>query len=139
MNVERKEITGYAAASAVALAVDIGILWGLVRFASLGYLPAALISFLAGATVAYALSVRIAFKQHRLRDRRLEFASFVAIGSVGLAINSGIISLAVKLFGLHYLLAKCLAAGVTFVCNFLARRQLLFRRPNPTLPLGSLE
>lgn len=131
MNIDRKEAAGYTVASAVALAVDLGILWGLVRFLSWGYVPAALVSFLAGATVAYALSVRIAFKHHRLRDRRLEFLSFLAIGSAGLAINSGVISLAVKLLGLHYLLAKCLAAGVTFVCNFLARRHLLFRRSNP--------
>jgi putative flippase GtrA len=123
-----KEATGYAAASAVALAVDIGVLWGLVRFLSFGYLGAALISFMAGATVAYALSVKLAFKHHRLRDRRAEFVSFVAIGGLGLAINSSVMSVMVKMFGLHYLLAKCAAAGLTFACNFLARRNLLFVR-----------
>jgi len=126
MNIFWKEAVGYAAASLVALAVDVGILWALVRFMTWGYLPAALVSFLAGATVAYALSVRLAFKYHRLRDRRAEFVSFVAIGAAGLAINSGIMSLMVELFGLNYLLAKCTAAGCTFTCNFLARRRLLF-------------
>jgi putative flippase GtrA len=131
MNSFCKEAAGYAVASAVALAVDVGVLWGLVRFQSWGYLSAALVSFLAGASVAYALSVRLAFKHHRLRDRRAEFLSFVAIGGAGLAINSGVISIAVKIFGLHYLLAKCAAAGLTFACNFLARRHLLFvQRPS---------
>jgi putative flippase GtrA len=125
-----KEAVGYGAASAGALMVDMSILWILVRYFSWGYLPAATASFLAGATVAYALSLRLAFKQHRLRDRRAEFLSFVAIGSAGLAINAGVITLGVRYLGLHYLLAKCVAAGFTFTCNFFARRQILFVRPS---------
>jgi putative flippase GtrA len=126
-----KEAIGYGAASAGALIVDMTILWILVRFFAWGYLAAATTSFLAGATVAYALSLKLAFKQHRLRNRRVEFISFVAIGTAGLVINAGVMSLAVRYLGLHYLLAKCVAAGFTFVCNFIARRQILFVRHSP--------
>jgi putative flippase GtrA len=124
-----REVVGYGAASLCALSVDVMLLWILVRFFAFGYLEAGMVSFLAGATVAYALSVRIAFRQHRLRDRRAEFVSFVAIGSLGLAINAAIIAAVVRYLGLHYLLAKCVAAGCTFVYNFIARRQVLFVRP----------
>jgi len=110
------------------LVADISILWLLVRFCAWGYLAAATASFLAGALVAYALSLRFVFHQHRLADQRVEFLSFVAIGMVGIAVNAAVISLAVRYFGLHYLLAKCVAAGFTFCCNFIARRQLLFVR-----------
>jgi putative flippase GtrA len=122
------EALGYAVASAVALTVDLALLWILVHFLSWQYLAAAATSFLAGATVAYILSVRIAFKDHRLRDRRAEFVSFVAIGILGLALNSVVIYAGVTFLGLHYLLARCIAAGLTFTCNFFARRQLLFVR-----------
>jgi putative flippase GtrA len=123
-----KEAQRYGAASLCALGVDMGILWILVHFFSWRYVTAATASFLAGAAVAYQLSVRLAFKQHRLRDRRAEFVSFVAIGTAGLAINAGVISVAVRYFGLHYIIAKCVAAAFSFTCNFLARRQLLFVR-----------
>ena len=123
-----QEAQGYCAASLCALGVDMAILWILVHFFSWRYLAAATASFLVGAVVAYRLSVRLAFKQHRLRDRRAEFVSFVAIGTAGLAINAGVIAVAVRYFGLHYIIAKCVAAGFTFTCNFLARRQLLFVR-----------
>jgi putative flippase GtrA len=126
-----KEAIGYGAASAGALVVDMTILWVLVRFFGWGYLAAATASFLAGAVVAYVLSLKLAFKQHRLRDQRVEFISFVAIGTVGLAVNAGVISLAVRYLGLHYLLAKCVAAGFTFMCNFFVRRQILFVRHSP--------
>lgn len=123
-----REALGYGAASIGALGVDVGVLWILVHYFSWGFVTAATASFLAGAVVAYQLSVRLAFKQHRLRDRRAEFAGFVGIGTAGLAVNAGVMSLAVRVFGLHYLIAKCVAAGCTFTCNFVARRQLLFVR-----------
>jgi putative flippase GtrA len=124
-----REFVGYGAASACALALDVSLLWTLVTFFSFGYVAAATVSFLAGASVAYVLSVRFAFKDHRLKDRRAEFLGFVAIGTLGVAINVGVIAVAVNHWGLHYLLAKCVAAGCTFLCNFVARRQLLFSRP----------
>ena len=128
MNTFLREAVGYGAASLCALAVDMAILWTLVHFFSWEYLAAATASFLAGAVVAYLLSVKIAFKEHRLRDRRTEFASFVGIGTIGIAVNAGVISLAVRYFGLHYIIAKCVAAGFTFTCNFVALRQMLFVR-----------
>jgi putative flippase GtrA len=123
-----REAVGYGAASLCALAVDMGILWTLVHFFSWDYLAAATASFLAGAVISYLLSIKIAFKEHRLRDRRTEFASFVGIGTIGLAVNAGVMSMAVRYFGLHYIIAKCVAAGFTFTCNFVARRQMLFVR-----------
>ena len=127
-----RQTIGYGASSICALAIDILLLWCFVRFLKFGYTTAATLSFLAGATVAYTLSVRLAFKDHRLKDRRTEFISFVAIGGLGLALNAGIIALATSYFDLHYLLAKLLAAGSTFGFNFVARRQMLFVRPGLT-------
>jgi putative flippase GtrA len=121
-----REAIGYGAASACALSVDIAVLWGLVHFFSWGYLAAATASFLAGAMIAYWLSVKFAFKEHRMENQRTEFVGFVGIGTLGIAVNAGVMSIAVRHFGLHYLIAKGIAAGFTFTCNFVARRQILF-------------
>ena len=121
-----REATGYLAASSCALLVDMSILWWLVHVAHLGYEVAAAASFLSGAVVAYQLSVRIAFRHRRLRDRRAEFASFIAIGAAGLAVNAAVMFVAVTGLGLSLMPAKCVAAVFTFSCNFLLRRQLLF-------------
>ncbi len=128
MKVFLRELLGYGAASACALAVDVAMLWVLVQFLSWGYLPAATTSFLVGAVIAYQLSTAIVFKQHRLASRKTEFTSFVAIGGIGLVVNAAVIFIGVNFLGLHYLVAKCTAAGFTFTCNFIARRQLLFVR-----------
>jgi putative flippase GtrA len=126
MRIVIQEALRYAAVSACALIIDIAILFALVHYFSWWYLSAATASFLVGLLVGYALSVTVVFKYRRLEDRRLEFASFAAIGAGGVAINAAAMSFAVKYLGLHYLIAKCSAAGFTFLWNFAARRQLLF-------------
>jgi putative flippase GtrA len=121
-----REALGYAAVSVCAFLLDVTVLWTLVKYCNWWYLAAATASFLSGAVVAYFLSVRFVFTQHRLSDRRAEFASFAAIGCLGLAINATVIFLAVNRLGLHVVVAKFIAAGLTLICNFVSRRQLLF-------------
>jgi putative flippase GtrA len=123
-----QEAVGYGAVSACALCADLAILYVLVHYFSWWYLAAATASFSVGLLLGYALSVTLVFKYRRLKDQRLEFASFAAIGGVGVAINAAAMALGVKYLGLHYLVAKCGAAGFTFLWNFAARRQFLFVR-----------
>jgi putative flippase GtrA len=121
-----REAFGYTAVSAFGFVVDVTILWILVRHFSWGYLSAATASFVVGLIIGYVLSIKLVFKHRKLKDQRLEFASFAAIGMVGVAINAVAMSVGVKFLGLHYLIAKCGSAGFTFLWNFLARRQFLF-------------
>jgi putative flippase GtrA len=131
MKVMIKEAMGYIAASAVALAVDITILWVLVHFFLWWYLAAATASFLSGLVVGYSLCVAFVFKFRKLKDWRVEFLSFAAIGAAGLLINTLVMGFTVKYLGMHYLIAKCVAAGLTFSWNFLARRTWLFAEASP--------
>jgi putative flippase GtrA len=126
MKILIKEALGYTAVSAFALLVDIALLYVLVHFFSWWYLAAATASFLSGLAVGYFLCVAFVFRFRKLKDRRIEFLSFAAIGAVGLLINTLVMGFAVKYLGMHYLVAKCTAAGFTFVWNFLSRRTLLF-------------
>ncbi len=131
MNVVIKEALGYTAVSVFALLIDISILYVLVHFLSWWYLAAATASFLSGLAVGYSLCVAFVFKFRRIKDRRIEFLSFAAIGAVGLLINTLVMGFTVRYLGLHYLIAKCAAAGFTFAWNFLSRRTLLFAEASP--------
>src|SRR5271168_4829516 len=87
MKIIFREAFGYTVVSGISLAVDMTLLWILVHYCDWWYLAAGTASFLAGLVVTYALSVTLVFKYRRLKDPRREFASFAAIGAVGLAIN----------------------------------------------------
>ena len=121
-----REFLGYAFASAAALGVDAGLLYFLAHYAHWNPHVAAPLTFTVGAFVAYALSIKLAFHNHRLRRRWLELLTFVALGAAGLAVNSLAIFIAIAKLGLAVLPAKVIAAGCTFVTNFIVRRQLLF-------------
>lgn len=121
-----QEAIRYGAVSACAFIIDITVLFVLVHYFSWWYVAAASASFMVGLLFGYVLSVTLVFKYRRLRDPRIEFASFAAIGVIGVAINAAAMAFGVRILGVHYLIAKCGAAGFTFVWNFLARRQLLF-------------
>ncbi len=126
MNPVVREAFRYFLVSGFAFLLDIGGLWILVQYFSWWYLAAATVSFLSGIVLGYVLSIRMVFSYRRLKDQRIEFLSFTAIGGVGLAINAAVIFVAVRYFGVYYLLAKCVAAGFTFMFNFFARCQMLF-------------
>lgn len=121
-----QEALRYGAVSACAFIIDIAVLFVLVHYLSWWYVAAASASFLVGLLVGYVLSVTLVFKYRRIQDPRIEFAGFAGIGVVGVAINAAAMAFGVSILGVHYLVAKCGAAGCTFFWNFLARRQLLF-------------
>ena len=127
-----KEAAGYGLASAIALAADAGLLFVLVHYFGWWYLAAATVSFTVGVGIAYVLSVTLVFERRRVGNRRVEFATFAAIGIVGLVLNNAVIYVGVHHFGLHYMVAKAIAALFTFAGNFLVRRQLLFARAAAT-------
>ena len=116
----------YLLVSVAALAVDYGLLVLLTEFGHFHYLVSAAVGFVAGLFLSYGLSVTLVFRQRRLRDRRLEFMGFFAIGLIGLGLNEALMKLFVESFGLGYALAKIPATAVGFVFNFGSRRVLLF-------------
>ncbi len=122
-----RELLGYALASAIALAADVGLLAALTGPVGWDYRPAGVVSFMVGATVAYALSVKFVFSAHRVRNRTAEFGCFVVLGLAGVVVNLMVMVFAVGTLGLKILIAKGMAAVCTFATNFILRRQFLFR------------
>lgn len=120
------ELFGYAVASGIALSVDVSMLALLAGPGGWHYLPASIVAFISGGLVAYTLSVKFVFQQHRVARRSLEVIGFVALGVIGVAINSLVLWLAIQVAGIGLLVAKFCAAGCTFATNFALRRRLLF-------------
>jgi putative flippase GtrA len=127
------QLVRYGLVSAVALAVDWGLLVALTEKLHLHYLVSAGAGFSAGVAVAYTLSILFVFEQRRVSDPRAEFALFLLIGLVGLAANQALLHVAVEWAGLHYALAKAPVAVVVFLMNFGLRRTLLFSAPQQRL------
>jgi putative flippase GtrA len=126
MRATAAELLRYFAVSAAALAVDTTAL--LLAANVMHYLWAATLGFLLGAVTSYLLSVRWVFRHRRLAAfPKTEFAAFAAVGVAGLALNNLAIYAAVEYAGLSLLMAKAVAAILTFSFNFGLRKWGLFR------------
>lgn len=121
-----REFGGYFLASVLALLLDLGMLILLARVVH--YLVAATAGFCAGAALAYLLSTRLVFAQRRLASREgTELILFSLVGVVGLALNNAVIFVMVETVAAPLVLAKLVAAGLTFLFNYALRKRLLFQ------------
>lgn len=118
------ELPQYFLVSCCALAIDSMVLLLLDRELAVPYLRAATISFIVGGVVAYQLSIR--FVWHMARPTYYALSLFLLLGAVGLAINAVIMFCTISELHLPLLLGKAVAAGCTFICNYLLRRHLVF-------------
>lgn len=112
--------------SGVALVFDFGLLIFLKQDLKVYYLLAATISFIVGVIVNYYLSIWWVFADHKLPSRKYEFAIFVIINAIGLALNLAIIAAVVQIFGKNYIVAKAISTVIVFFWNFAGRKKLLY-------------
>jgi putative flippase GtrA len=116
----------YGAISVAALALDYGLLIFLTEYVGIYYLVSASISFGAGMMLVYVTSISFIFNERRLASKSLEFTSFAAIGIAGLVLNGVLLWCITTGTPLSYQLAKVPTAGIVFLFNYFARRNLLF-------------
>ena len=114
--------------SALAAALDVGVLVLLVELAGWHPTFAAIISYLLGGVLQYVLSSLWVFPNSP-KNVAVGFVAFSLLSLVGLAITWGTMWLLYDNLGVHYLLAKVAALGLAFCWNFLSRRYWLFRPP----------
>ena len=120
------ELSRYLVVSAIALAVDLGLLAILTALFALPYLAANAIAFTLASLIAYMGSVHWAFKNRKIANQKLELALFIAIGMAGLLLNEATLWLGVEVAALSLLVAKMGAAVTSFAFNFTVRKIVLF-------------
>ncbi|MBY0366714.1 MAG: GtrA family protein [Roseateles sp.] len=126
----RRHVEGlpvYFIGSCLALALDTAVLLLALR-CGMSLVAAASTGFLSGMSISYFVSVRYAFARRSLRDRRIEFLSFVLIGLLGLGLTQLLLALLTSQLHLPVLAAKAVTAALVFFFNYSLRKHLLFTR-----------
>lgn len=121
-----RQLCKYIIVGGLAFLVDYTILILLTHLMGLHYLLSATAGFLFGLVINYLLCIGWIFDQRTIGNTKLEFVVFTLIGIAGLVLNNGIMFIATELGGVHYSLAKLLAAACVLLFNFLLRRHFLF-------------
>lgn len=122
----RDEFAKYTVVGGLAFVADFAALAVLVSGLGVHYLLATILAFLLGVWVNYQLSVQWVFPFRFFNHKGAEFTIFLLVGVVTLLGSLALMAWLVGGMGLHYMLAKCVAAAFTLVTNFIGRRMLLF-------------
>ncbi|WP_283170264.1 GtrA family protein [Curtanaerobium respiraculi] len=109
----------------IAFAIDYGLLAFLTEVFGINYLVSATISFTVSVIFNYVASMRYVFTHKEGMSRRREFAIFVVLSVIGLAINNLCMWAGVELLGIHYLITKIGATAIVMVWNFVTRKIFL--------------
>lgn len=119
----------YIAASAFALAVDMGTFMALLALGNPAA-PAAAAGYGLGIVAHWLISSRAVFTvgvAERGPERHRQKVLFVGSALVGLALTTAIVGLGTAL-GLDPRVAKLLAIGASFTLTWLLRERVVFRR-----------
>ena len=126
------EFLAYFTVSAVALAVDLAVLYVLAEMLAFDKPLAALIAYCIGFVVHYTLAVSHVFHYRRFAERRTIELTIYALAGVAGAAASYAIVLAGTTLGASLWSSKAVAVGVSFVIGYSLRRYFLFSRGRPT-------
>jgi len=116
------EFLRYLLSSLTALCVDFLLLTSLVALLGLHYQLAAASGYFVGLLVNYAICRHWVFPQSAPASNWRGFLLFSVAGCGGTAMNASVMWLLVDLCLLDYRWSKLLAAGISFVVNFVLRR-----------------
>lgn len=124
------QLSRYALVSLAALALDFSLYLALTA-ASMNPVLAGVIGYATGMGLHYVLSTRFVFDAAATDKVHARlFGEFALSGVAGLAITALVIALATNVMGLPALLAKVLAAGISFLAVFALRRIVVFAVPS---------
>ena len=122
------EFFAYVAVSALALAVDVVVLYVLAEGLALDKPLAAVMAYGVGLLAHYALAVTHVFPYRRYAEQRgVEMTLYALAGVIG-AITSYAIVFAGTRLGVSLWSSKAVAVVVSFVLTYATRRRFLFTR-----------
>lgn len=116
----------YAAVGVSTLLLDLGMLYIAVSIIGIPYYFATPCSFLIAVSCNYILSRRLVFKGSA-RTWHGGYAYFIIVALLGAAVTTGSVAVLVSLFGLYYLFARVIVAGVVGIGNYLFNLYVNFR------------
>jgi len=113
-------------ASGIATLLDLFLLWVFVEFIGIYYLVSAIIAFLGGSSLNYGINKVWAFRGSKVGNVR-GLMSFIIIGWIGLVWTILLMALFVEFGGIHYLIARLLAAVLVLGWNYGMNSIVTFR------------
>ncbi len=117
----------YVFVGGIATVIDWGVLYALTEI-GLYYILSAIVAFLAGLTVNFAMSKVLVFKANEAKvGAVLEFVGYAVVGVIGLGLTVVIMYLLTDCLHWHYMLSKIVSTVLVLFWNYVGRKKLLYK------------
>lgn len=116
----------YLLVGGAAASLDIGIFSFFSGYCGWPWMPVSIASFILATLLNYFLSIQFVFESGAKYKRAQEILGVFIISTIALAVNQGILFVAIEIFQLNLILSKILATGTVFFWNFLGRKYFVF-------------
>jgi dolichol-phosphate mannosyltransferase len=121
----KAQLVRFLMVGGLGILVNLAVLWALVNFGSMNYLPAAVLSFIAAVTFNFAGNRIFAFRAQGSVSG--QYAKFFAVSLASLAINLGALFVLVDIGHLWYMVGQIIAIVAATACNFAGNKAWTFR------------
>ena len=116
------EIARFILVGGACFVLDYGLLYILTEYGGLHYLLSAGVSFTIYVFVNYWLCLVCVFRGANTQTHRAKML-FFGSSIAGLGLNQLLMWMLVDLFGIYYMIAKLIAAGIVMVWNYVLKRR----------------
>jgi putative flippase GtrA len=118
------QFSRFALVGLVGTAVHYGVMAFMIELLGIPPLPSSASGFISSAIVSYVLNYRITFSS--AMDHRRALPRFLAVGTIGLGLNSLLVGTLTGPAHLHWLVAQVIASIIVLCWNFAANRVWTF-------------
>ena len=98
--------------------LDLGMLYLAVNRIGIPYYFATPLTFLFAISCNYLLSRKLVFKE-TFQGWRIGYVYFISFALVGAVVTTGLVALLVWFFGLYYIIARIIVAGIVGIFNYI--------------------
>ena len=121
----KAQLVKFLMVGGVGILVNLAVLWALVNFGSIYYLPAATLSFVVAVSFNFAGNRLFAFRSQGSVTG--QYAKFFTVSVASLVINLGALFMLVDIGHLWYMAGQLLAIVTATACNFAGNKAWTFR------------
>ena len=120
------KIARFVISGVTAMACNLGILFVLVRFGNVHYLPASVLAFIFSTAASFTLQKFWTFSDRRMSGLHFQFAKYSAVILFSLTVNTLLMYVLVEWFTVWYLVAQVLAGIVVALISYVGYQRLVF-------------
>jgi putative flippase GtrA len=121
------KLVRYLIAGGAAAATHLAVLFLLVHFGSMNYVPASTMGFVVGIVTSFTMQKFLTFQDRATHDMHTQFVRYLVVTCMNLALNTFLVYVLVEQVGMWYMLAQTITIIIVAITGYVGYSRFVFR------------